>query len=101
MGQIENLTILLGQDSFKLNIMVADKEDSGWIGRIVWITEFFLCGQIFFFVFDTILCSLKESYFFGLIQTMPNPRSDHLYILHCRKAQMDKDGASKDKIILG
>ena len=43
--------------------MVADKKDSGWIGRIVWITQFFSCGKIFFachciMQFEKILFSL-------------------------------------------
>ena len=41
------LTILLGVYGFKLLNMEANKKDSGRIGRIVWITQFFLCGQIF------------------------------------------------------
>ena len=46
--QIDKLTILLGVDGLKMHNMVAETTNSGRIGRIVWITWFFLCRWIFF-----------------------------------------------------
>ena len=57
---IQKHTMLLGMDSVKPNNMVAAKKDSGWIGRIVLITQIFQYGQIF--SPGTLLCSFKESY---------------------------------------
>ena len=57
--EIEKLTILFTSDGFKLHIMVANKKNPGRIGRIVWITRFSLCSQMF--LSATIICSLKPS----------------------------------------
>ena len=52
---------------FKRHNMVAGKKLSGRIGRVVWITWFFLCSWIF--LSATILCSLKPSPFIWVFRT--------------------------------
>ena len=84
---------------FKLYNMVADIRNSGRIGRIVLITQFFLCGQLIFdrhhiMQFETI----PRPLFGSLVQTMAKLCCAHLISLHRRQAQPDRDGASNHKL---
>ena len=65
LSQLEKQKIFLARDGFKLHNMVVDKTNSGCRGRIVWITQFFLCGQIF--LSATIFYSLKLTLFLDLL----------------------------------
>ena len=97
MWLIEKLLILFTRDGFKLHNMVADKTNSRRIGRIVRITQFFLCGRIHFCL-PTYYAVWNHPILFGsFVQTMPNPSCAHLISLHRRQAQPDWVDASKHK----
>ena len=83
-------------DGFKLNNMVADSKQFYRLGRMMWIKQFFLCGQ-------KKLCPppyyLKPYTTIGsLVQIMLKLCCAHLISLHGRQAQTDRDGASNHKI---
>ena len=81
--------------SFKLHILVTDNFFICRMRRIVWTTQFPLCGRIL--LSAAILHSLKLSTSVrSLVQTMPGPCCAHLFSLHRCQTKMDDGDGDND-----